>query len=184
MDGSLKSIAVYPSLAEFLGTAFNQGNEGADNFRLPESRGEFLRGWDHGRGVDADRGVGTYQTDDFKSHFHNPLFATGPVTTAAGAVLGITNSGAGDRGGTGAQYAGNGGGSTYISSVGGTETRPRNSAVIWCIKAWNAPINRKHRHCRAGGFGDAGHGNQAGNGQDRHAGADRCRCGRRDNCHA
>ncbi|MCR8935720.1 phage tail protein [Pseudomonas sp. A4] len=33
LDGSLKSIAVYPSLAEFLGTAFNQGN-GSRQFPL------------------------------------------------------------------------------------------------------------------------------------------------------
>jgi hypothetical protein len=26
--------------------------------------------------------------------------------------------------------------------TGGAETRPRNLSVIWCIKAWNAPINQ------------------------------------------
>lgn len=140
LDGSVKSIAVYPDLAAFLGTAFNKGDEGAGNFRLPESRGEFLRGWDHGRGVDADRGVGTYQADAFKAHRHDPLFATGAVNS--GTILGITNSGAGDRTGSGEQYANGGGGLAYISTVGGTETRPRNLAVVWCVKAWNAPINQ------------------------------------------
>ncbi|NWE21016.1 phage tail protein, partial [Pseudomonas sp. P7548] len=48
IDGSVKSAAAYPDLAKFLGTAFNKGDEGVGNFRLPESRGEFLRGWDHG----------------------------------------------------------------------------------------------------------------------------------------
>jgi hypothetical protein len=33
---------------------------------------------------------------------------------------------------------------TVVTTVnaGGTETRPRNLAVMWCIKAWNAPINQ------------------------------------------
>ncbi len=28
------------------------------------------------------------------------------------------------------------------AAVGSSETRPRNLAVMWCIKAWNAPINQ------------------------------------------
>lgn len=140
LDGSVQSTATYPDLATYLGTAFNKGNEGAGNFRLPDSRGEFLRGWDHGRGVDAGRQIGDFQGDALKSHYHDALFATGAI--GAGSVLGITNSGAGDRVGSGAQYASNGGPQNYISSTGGAETRPRNLAVMWCIKAWNAPINQ------------------------------------------
>jgi phage-related tail fiber protein len=140
LDGSVQSIATYPDLAAYLGTTYNKGNEGAGNFRLPESRGEFLRGWDHGRGVDAGRQIGIYQGDEVKSHYHDALFATGPV--GAGSVLGITNSAAGDRVGSGAQYASSGGPQSYIASTGGAETRPRNIAVMWCIKAWNAPINQ------------------------------------------
>ena len=139
LDGSVQSIATYPDLAAYLGTTYNKGNEGPGNFRLPESRGEFLRGWDHGRGVDAGRQIGIYQGDEVKSHYHDALFATGPV--GAGSVLGITNSAAGDRVGSGAQYASSGGPQSYIASTGGAETRPRNLAVMWCIKAWNAAVN-------------------------------------------
>jgi phage-related tail fiber protein len=140
LDGSVQSIATYPDLAAYLGATYNRGNEGAGNFRLPESRGEFLRGWDHGRGVDAGRQIGIYQGDEVKSHYHDALFATGPVGT--GSVLGITNSAAGDRVGSGAQYASSGGPQSYIASTGGAETRPRNIAVMWCIKAWDASINQ------------------------------------------
>jgi phage-related tail fiber protein len=140
LDGSVQSIATYPDLAAYLGATYNRGNEGAGNFRLPESRGEFLRGWDHGRGVDAGRQIGIYQGDEVKSHYHDALFATGPVGT--GSVLGITNSAAGDRVGSGAQYASSGGLQSYIASTGGAETRPRNIAVMWCIKAWDASINQ------------------------------------------
>jgi phage-related tail fiber protein len=140
LDNSIKSSATYPDLSAYLGGKFNKGDEGIGNFRLPETRGEFLRGWDHGRGVDSERQLGTYQTDEFKAHYHNALFSNGAV--GSGLVLGITNSSAGDRGGSGAQYAGSGGPQTYISTTGGTETRPRNISVMWCIKAWNAPVNQ------------------------------------------
>ncbi|NVZ64704.1 tail fiber protein, partial [Pseudomonas gingeri] len=48
VDGSVQSAATYPDLYAYLGTTFNTGSEPAGFFRLPESRGEFLRGWDHG----------------------------------------------------------------------------------------------------------------------------------------
>ncbi|MEX5629004.1 phage tail-collar fiber domain-containing protein [Pseudomonas marginalis] len=130
LDGSVKSAAAYPDLATFLGGAFNKGDEGAGNFRLPESRGEFLRGWDHGRGIDAGRAIGSYQADELKSHDHT-----------------VTNTGTGGTdqtlwlyGDPGALPITNPGVKT--NATGGTETRPRNLAVMWCIKAWNAPINQ------------------------------------------
>ncbi|WP_258379908.1 phage tail protein [Pseudomonas atacamensis] len=140
LDNSVKSSATYPDLSAYLGGKFNKGDEGVGNFRLPEARGEFLRGWDHGRGVDAGREMGSSQGDDIKAHSHSALFANGAV--GSGTVLGIVNSSAGDRGGSGAAYAGSGGGQSYISSSGGSETRPRNIAVMWCIKAWNASVNQ------------------------------------------
>ncbi|CAI8890924.1 Phage tail protein [Pseudomonas sp. IT-347P] len=140
LDNSVKSSATYPDLSAYLGGKFNKGDEGVGNFRLPEARGEFLRGWDHGRGVDPGRQIGIYQGDELKSHYHNALFSTGAI--GSGTVLGITNSIANDRPGSGAQYASAGEGQSYISSTGGTETRPRNIAVMWCIKAWNAPVNQ------------------------------------------
>ncbi|MCW0920069.1 phage tail protein [Pseudomonas sp. RG1] len=140
LDNSVKSTATYPDLSAYLGGKFNKGDEGVGNFRLPEARGEFLRGWDHGREVDAGREIGSSQGDEIKAHSHSALFANGAV--GSGTVLGIVNSAAGDRGGSGAAYAGSGGGQSYISSSGGSETRPRNIAVMWCIKAWNAPVNQ------------------------------------------
>ncbi|WP_256576943.1 MULTISPECIES: phage tail protein [unclassified Pseudomonas] len=131
LDGSVQSIATYPDLAANLGTKFNKGDEGTGNFRLPESRGEFLRGWDHGRGVDAGRDVGSPQADMIKSHTHTPINAmrnSFPASTANGS-------------GTAPGYT-DGGTPPTIQATGGVETRPRNLAVMWCIKAWNAPINQ------------------------------------------
>jgi microcystin-dependent protein len=131
LNGSVQSTSTYPDLAAYLGTTFNKGDEGTGNFRLPESRGEFLRGWDHGRGVDAGRDVGSSQADMIKSHTHTPLNAmrnSFPASTANGS-------------GTTPGYT-DGGTPPTIQATGGVETRPRNLAVMWCIKAWNAPINQ------------------------------------------
>lgn len=134
LDGSIRSAATFPELAVFLGGLFNKGDEGAGNFRLPESRGEFLRGWDHGRGVDAGRVLGSYQLDQFQGH---------------------TFSGAGSSGGSTPAFDTWGAVGTPVAQkyppvtdgINGTprvgsETRARNMAVMWCIKAWNAPINQ------------------------------------------
>ena len=133
VDGSVQSAATYPDLAAYLGTTFNQGNEGAGNFRLPDSRGEFLRGFDHGRGVDVGRALGSWQDSDNKAHTHG---------STAGAAWKFLSSdatgGAGLSGGSGSRV-------TYtaeITSSGGSEARPRNLAVMWCMKAWNAPVNQ------------------------------------------
>ncbi|EJZ56816.1 Phage-related tail fiber protein [Pseudomonas fluorescens R124] len=130
LDGSVQSIATYPDLAAFLGTAYNKGNEGAGNFRLPESRGEFLRGWDHGRGVDAGRGIGSWQADDNKSHIHGTTYDVIADIFMAGDV----------RRNYLQQF--NNTDDVVTKASGGVEARPRNLAVMWCIKAWNAPINQ------------------------------------------
>ncbi|UVM49363.1 phage tail protein [Pseudomonas sp. B21-015] len=134
IDGSVKSIAVYPDLAAFLGTVFNKGDEGGGNFRLPESRGEFLRGWDHGRGVDAGRAIGSWQADDNKAHSHTvtrmPAFANASGSNPGAVVVDNGNLAVTLNFGPG------------FNSSGGAEARPRNLAVMWCIKAWSAPINQ------------------------------------------
>lgn len=127
LDGSVQSIATYPDLAAYLGTTFNTGGEPAGFFRLPESRGEFLRGWDHGRGVDAGRIPGSWQNDQLKSHNHG---ATLREAAAGGGFTTIYFNGTQTNS------------TSYIQAEGGVETRPRNLAVVWCIKAWNAPVNQ------------------------------------------
>ncbi|WP_168232303.1 phage tail protein [Pseudomonas veronii] len=146
LDGSVKSVATYPDLATFLGGAFNKGDEGAGNFRLPESRGEFLRGWDHGRGVDAGRAMGSYQLDAIQNIVGtfaakavgntDPLKPTGPFAAKDGTGI---SGGSNDAVAPGVEQF------KFDASLAvrtSTETRGRNFAVMWCIKAWNAPINQ------------------------------------------
>ncbi|MBC8994983.1 phage tail protein [Pseudomonas sp. N40(2020)] len=155
LDGSVKSIAVYPDLAAFLGTAFNKGDEGAGNFRLPESRGEFLRGWDHGRGVDAGRAVGSWQVGTATygdgdglnlpiPNLNNPAhvrvlgleYDSAPAVVES-VTVNTTPSAATPLNMDGVQAPG-----TAYVGVDFMRSRPRNIAVVWCIKAWNAPINQ------------------------------------------
>lgn len=59
-DGSAISRAAYPELFAVLGIKAGAG-DGVSTFNLPDLRGEFIRGWDAGRGVDAGRVLGSYQ---------------------------------------------------------------------------------------------------------------------------
>ncbi len=159
VDGSLQSIAAYPDLAAYLGTSYNKAGDPAGYFRLPESRGEFLRGWDHGRGIDGGRELGTFQDHLLAAHAHKETGFVDNVGAGSGAS-GVTGSTASPATFFGKVYGGSSsttakayletspgslGGSIaglFSGSTGGTETRPRNLAVMWCIKAWNAPTNQ------------------------------------------
>ncbi len=117
--GQTVSVTQYPEL--FTAIGFTYGGSGS-TFNVPDLRGEFIRGLDAGRGVDPARVIGSAQTDDFKSHTHNL-----PVNLAI--VFGPTfflMNGDGTLGGTT--------NSASTSATGGTETRPRNIALLPCIK--------------------------------------------------
>jgi phage-related tail fiber protein len=140
LDNSVKSSATYPDLSAYLDGKFNKGDEGVGNFRLPEARGEFLRGWDHGRGVDSNRGVGSYQTDTLQNItgvFDGYL----DITSASGVFeKSNLNTAPNPISQRNAYHA-----VTFDASRvarTSTETRPRNIAVMWCIKAWNASVNQ------------------------------------------
>jgi len=127
-DGSAISRTTYAGLFAVIGVIYGNG-DGSTTFNVPDLRGRFLRGWDHGAGLDPDaasrtnRGdgttgdhVGTKQADAYKAHTH--LY--NQVGTAGGSY---------DTPGAGTSFA-----STSTGSAGGNETRPVNIAVMWCIK--------------------------------------------------
>lgn len=123
-SGQSVSNTIFPELVEFL----NPGNSSAT---LPDLRGEFLRGWDNGRGIDLGRAIKTAQLDELKSHGHDLSNGGRAMTT----------------GGTGNSLTGPAGGSAINPSVsilptGGAETRPRNIAVLYCIKAYGVIVNQ------------------------------------------
>lgn len=62
-NGALLLRTNYAELFEAIGVTYNRDDNTAtaNNFRLPDLRGEFLRGWDDGRRVDLYRRLGTWQ---------------------------------------------------------------------------------------------------------------------------
>lgn len=117
-DGSAVSRAEYAELFAALGTVWGEG-DGSTTFNIPDLRVEFLRGFDDGRGVDDGRTFASSQVDEFKEHTHEigVLSEVGQL----GSNMTILRE------------AGVAGDSTFSS--GGNETRPRNVAVTYAIKA-------------------------------------------------
>ena len=115
-NGSAISRTSYAALFSRLGTTYGTG-DGSTTFNLPDLRGEFIRGFDDGRGIDSGRVFGSWQNDLFKAHTHS-------YTTPASYddVVGGT--------GTSARIAT----TANTSSTGGAETRPRNIAMNFWIK--------------------------------------------------
>jgi phage-related tail fiber protein len=118
-NGAAVSRTTYATLFAAIGTTFGGGN-GTTTFNLPDLRGEFIRGYDNGRGVDSGRGFGTAQGDELRSHSHS---VTLPIANDS-------SSGSDDE-----SISTLGGSQTYgTSNTGGNETRPRNVALLACIK--------------------------------------------------
>jgi phage-related tail fiber protein len=116
-NGDAVSRTTYATLFAAIGTTFGVG-DGSTTFNLPDLRGEFIRGWDDGRGVDSGRAFGSSQGQAIQSHTH----------TQTGSTLGPAGGSFAFGPGSGASAV------QATASTGGTETRPRNVALLACIK--------------------------------------------------
>lgn len=123
-DGTAVSRATYSNLFSAIGTTYGAG-DGTTTFNLPDLRGEFIRGFDDGRGVDSGRTFGSTQADEFKSHNHDMYVDV----TSTGDRLTISDTAGTDEGGLASTR-----GKAWMLNSGGTETRPRNIAMNYCIK--------------------------------------------------
>ena len=123
-DGSLISRTTYAVLFSAIGTTFGAG-DGSTTFKLPDLRGEFVRTWDAGRGVDSGRVFGSAQASDVAAHNHLIDYSS---IQSGGTVGGSNNL---------VVNANTGGGTWTTRNSTGTETRPRNIALLGCIKAFN-----------------------------------------------
>lgn len=128
--------AAYPSLFNVLGETWGPGNIPGTTFALPDFRGEFLRGWDHGKGTDSGRGFATHQDDEVKAHDHDMTFeafseASTGTNNVDGFLTGNVDTSLGQH--TNSIAIQNNG-----SSV---ETRPKNYAVPYIIKAYDVVLN-------------------------------------------
>lgn len=112
------------------------GADDANHFDVPDMRGLFVRGWANGESDDPDRAsrtnrgdgttgdnIGTLQSDTNKSHTHaytSPLIGTYPNLER-------------DSHGSAVEYPTENG-ATSVSD-GGTESRPKNIAMMYIIRA-------------------------------------------------
>lgn len=136
-NGNAISRTLYPDLFAAIGISFGAG-DGSTTFNLPNLRGEFIRGWDNGRGVDSGRTFGSAQSGAIQSHTHS-------VTDPGHKHTSISSNGQASPSSTDTTPGEFGAKNIYedtttavtnisIQSSGGTETRPRNIAMLYCIK--------------------------------------------------
>ena len=73
-NGAAVSRTAYAALFAAIGTTYG-GGDFRNTFNLPDLRGEFIRGWDDGRGVDTPRPIGSAQAHALQSHQHGLAMA-------------------------------------------------------------------------------------------------------------
>jgi microcystin-dependent protein len=137
-DGSWKLKSVYPTLHSILNGAY--GDSGL-YFGIPDYRGVFLRGWQNtlaapagdpdaasrvgvdtymtGATITSGNYVGTYQADGIISHTH-PIPFVARTSDAGGTTFGSLEASVGEV-------------TSHVNNSD-TETRPKNMAVMYCIK--------------------------------------------------
>lgn len=121
-----QSTSSYPELAALIGA------------KVPDLRGAFVRGFDHGRGVDSGRSFGSFQSDAGRNVFGNMYgvsndYLSGGDGAFSAALIGWSNVATG-----GSSYVENY--SFDASRVWGvnhtaSEFRPVNVALLPCIRA-------------------------------------------------
>ena len=129
-NGQAVSRTTYSALWVFLGSP-NTGN-GSTTFNIPDYRGEFIRGWDHGRGVDTNRDLNSLQYSQNLAHNHGM-----PGDDQLSFANGVAAWDATTRGGFSYDArSGYGGGAQVWNTTtdGGNESRPRNVALMPIIK--------------------------------------------------
>ena len=155
-NGATVSRTTYAALFAVIGTQY--GSTNSSNFKVPDLRGEFVRGFDNGRGVDSGRSVASSQSAQNQSHNHSAS-ATSTAgahshslnyqrkhveDTGTAAITDIRREGGDGDGGsqtftndTTSGFMNNATVSVSTSvSIGnqGSEARPRNIAMMYVIK--------------------------------------------------
>ena len=127
-NGVAVSRTTYSALFGAIGTTYGAGN-GSTTFNVPDLRGEFIRGWDDGRGVDAGRVLGGSQAS-----YMPPIPHTGWGTSgnAPGSITNgnlLVGSGRWEINETLESIR-----SAGTEKVLSGEIHPRNVAMLYCIK--------------------------------------------------
>ncbi len=138
-NGSAISRTAYSALFAVIGTTYGVG-DGSTTFNLPDLRGEFIRGYDDSRGVDAGRTLGSAQKASLLVGDLDNISGISVISLYSGAG-GLSDvqydpAPAGDYPNAGygnvAVAGGQGGIATRPELFG--SARPRNVALLACIK--------------------------------------------------
>ncbi len=160
-NGAAVSRTTYAALFAIIGTNYGTGN-GSSTFNLPDLRGEFVRGFDNGRGADSGRSIASSQGASNASHNHSiSLSGTTSTKSLTGSVQRIseTFNNSGSTTGVFSKQTGFGAnftpGAPDVNDTGafsidashnhtfsasgtsgsqGSEARPRNVAMMYIIK--------------------------------------------------
>jgi len=132
-NGSAVSRSTYSNLHSKIGVSYG-GGDGSTTFNLPDLRGYFIRGSGTNSDGTASGSFATKQSDDVKPHNH-------PVSWAFGnCVLSVQENRTGRSTGSAMTTSdinvstGFPSASIAIQTNLGTETRPKNIAMMYCIK--------------------------------------------------
>lgn len=121
-NGAAISRTIYAELFGVIGVTFGVG-DGSTTFNLPDLRGEFVRGWDHGRTVDSGRVFGSAQS--------GTQIRDGLDVLSSSLVTKVQNADATSSAGTVTIPAS---GSTASKATTWSSVRPRNVALMFVIK--------------------------------------------------
>ncbi len=128
-DGTFVSKTKYADLFAVIGGGYGEKGE---LFFIPDLRGDFLRGWDNGRGVDDRRNLGSFQDESVGSkgleefmEIRTP-YALGYKHMNVFAPKRDTHPSYGDNANNDYRR------DLRSSKIG--ETRPRNTALLLCVK--------------------------------------------------
>ena len=140
-NGAAVSRTLYANLFAAIGTTYGTG-DGRSTFNLPDLRGEFMRGWDDGRGIDRGRVFGAAQGDairnitgsiDTGSHNGQQLFDEATAQGALAISRKQWKKWTGDSGDGGNNPAAFDFDASRVVPTA-PENRPRNIALLACIK--------------------------------------------------
>ena len=149
-NGAAVSRTTYAALFAFIGTSYGTGN-GSSTFNIPDLRGEFIRGFDNGKGTDSGRSIATAQGSQNLQHNHTATTSTtipdhdhnvdtlneftsqyGVWQTAGG--MRQAHAGGTHRKPITSDASLTATSSTTVNNDGGSENRPRNIAMMYIIK--------------------------------------------------
>jgi len=142
-NGAAVSRTTYPALFAAIGTLYGVG-DGSTTFALPDLRGYFVRGSGTNSDGTASGTFGQKQLDDFKSHNHTATSTVAGAHTHTysdkfnqGGFNQTASSGSAQYTATENRNTGPAGDHSHtitIGLTGGTETRPKNIPLLYCIK--------------------------------------------------